>query len=100
MIVSISDATSSYKFELTRVYQPTKSYFIMLPTEIMKPKNSVITTSRQVYYESYFTAKRNVIDNSIASGTIKFDNEEQLRKNLQERIKRRNNPIELDYGKQ
>ena len=99
LIVSISDATSSYKFELIRIYQPNKSYSILLPTEIIKPRNSVISISRQKYYETYFADQKNVIDNFMADGNFRFENEAQMRQNLQGKLKRRNNPIEIEYFK-
>lgn len=95
LIISIKDDTNSYSFELTRIYQPSTKYFIRLPKEVMNYNNQVIITTRDKYYEAYYTAQKNRIDNMTADGSFVYENEEQVRKNYQEKLKRRNNPLEL-----
>ncbi|MFD2786785.1 GLPGLI family protein [Hymenobacter rubripertinctus] len=100
LIVSISDSTGSYKFELTRIYQPAKEYRILLPSQLMRTKLPAIVVPKRHYYSSYFTARDNFIDNAIANGTIKSGDLENVRKTYRDKIKHLNNPIELDYKKQ
>jgi len=99
LIVSISDATNSYKFELTRIYQPNGSYHIVLPGNVIYYKQPGKSVSKREFYRSYYDYQENFIGKSVASGMTKFDDEDGLRKSYQEKMKRRNNPIELDYKK-
>lgn len=97
LIVLATDKTNSYRFELTRVYKPAKEYYITPPDKVVMPSKPAITTTKEKYYTSYFTAKNNFIENSINSGMIRFDNEDEVRRSYQEKLKHRNNPIELKY---
>lgn len=99
LIVLISDATNSYKFKLTRIYQPKENYHIIFPGNIIYYQQSGISVSKRDYYSSYYANQENFIDKSLSSGMTKFDDEENVRKTYKEKIKRRNNPIELDYKK-
>ncbi len=99
LIVSISDATNSYKFELTRIYQPKENYHIILPGNIIYFKQSGKSVSKREYYRSYYDYQENFIDKSLASGMTKFNDEDGFRQSYKEKMKHRNNPIELDYKK-
>ena len=99
LIVSISDATNSYKFELTRIYQPKENYHIILPGKIIYYKQPGKPVSKREYYRSYYDYQENFIDKSLASGMTRFDDEDGFRKSYREKMKHRNNPIELDYKK-
>lgn len=95
LVISVNDDTNSYSFELIRTYRPSPIYFIRLPKEVLDYNKQVIVTNRSSYYEAYNAAQRNRIDNMTADGSFIFNNEEQVRKSYQEKLKHRNNPLEL-----
>ncbi|WP_223650287.1 GLPGLI family protein [Hymenobacter psoromatis] len=99
LIVSISDATDSYKFELTRVYQPDESYHIVFPGNAIFYKQPGKFVSKLEYYRSYYDYQENFFGKAVASGMARFNDEDGLVKSYREKLKHRNNPIELDYKK-
>ncbi len=98
LVVSVYDTTNSYKFELINVSIPNRQYFVLNPNEIWIPKAKVVSISKVQYYDTYYRAMTNAIDNALAKGST-FNNEQQVRRNYQEKVKHRNNPIELAYKK-
>jgi GLPGLI family protein len=96
LIVSIGDATNSYTFELIRLYQPRNNYEILLPNQVRIYKQPALPVSKQKYYKSYYISRDNFIEKSLASGLMEFSNEDYVRKTYQEKIKHRNNPIEIE----
>lgn len=99
LIVSINDATNSYKFELIRMYQPKNIFYIAHPGNAIYRKQSGKLVSKREYYNSYYDYQENFIDRSLSSGMTKFDNEDGLRSSYRDKLKHRNNPIEIDYKK-
>ncbi len=88
LIVKIYDTKKHYVYELTEVKQ-------IPPTDITKEKEPHITTGKKEFYK----VKNEFYDNPIAKieqmgGSITFDDPNQI-KMMQDKLKKRNNPIEL-----
>lgn len=99
LIVSIKDETNSYKFELARIYQPNSSYEINLPGKVMYYKQPGKIISKAEYYRSYYDFEKNYADKFLGDGMTKVNDEDGFRNSYRDKIKHRNNPIELDYKK-
>ena len=97
LVISVADATNSYKFELTKVYRPTTPLAILPPGSVIFHKQPGKLVSKREYYRSYYDYEQNLVGRVTATGTTKIDNEDEFSKSYREKLKRRNNPIELSY---
>ncbi|WP_426490624.1 GLPGLI family protein [Hymenobacter sp. 102] len=97
LIIQAVDKTNSYRFELTHMYKPAKEYAIRMPQEVMTLAKTTVNVSKNKYYTSYFDYKNNFIENITNNGMVQINNMEAFKKNHLEKLKKRNNPIELKY---
>ena len=88
LIVKLSDVRNHYVFELKKLVLADNYIRISGPT-----KTSIATT-RDEFLKGESDYNNNMVDRAIAMG-IKVANPEAARKNVREKMSRRNNPLEL-----
>jgi len=90
LIVKVYDSKKHYAFELTSLSQTQKNYTVSLPTDL------VIPTTKSEFFSASKISRETALDRAPQYG-VTFNNPEQVRANVRERLKRQNNPIELKY---
>jgi GLPGLI family protein len=88
LIVKINDLRGHYVFELSSITKPTAH------TEIKLPNKRIITSNKADFLKGLATYKANAIDIQAQHGSSYGDLATQ-KKLYQERLKKRNNPLEL-----
>jgi GLPGLI family protein len=87
LIVKISDFKRHYVFELTAKSEINQLY------SNLKPTRNLFTTSKSVFFDKLKDYKKNIIERIAESG---FTVDDEYKLEVKRKLRKRNNPIELE----